>query len=390
MHHKSLIVAVAAVAMLTAACSSGGSDQGNPRQSGGTPTATPSSSKPSTAPSDSTGTPTGAPAGPPKWTSVLRQPVDGEHLVTQHRKYVVTRSSDSAGTTTVTDRASRRVVVRHRPPAGFVAQSPVVIDDRWALIEEIRDEGPSPQIRVFRYDLASGARQDLAKIPGLPRVSEPEIGASDGTFAYASTDSQGRSCLQVADLAGLKARAVNCVADPGYIADPIVSADSVTFSEITAPGTSARCKRLLTAPLAGGPARPVPAAKKCLQWSGASLRGATAWSEVGADDPDQYQSTAYLRESPTAPARALGSIVTDTIIACGNWIHWEVRTVAGGADQYQIHRWQPGLARPQRVYASAPDTALTAPSCQDSKLLVEAAHLGNGAKYTEALQLDAR
>jgi hypothetical protein len=99
---------------------------------------------------------------------VLRQPVDGEHVVTQHRKYLVTRSSDNACTTTVTDRAGGRVVVRHRPPAGFVAQSPVVIDDRWALIEEIRDDGPSPEIRAYRYDLASGARQDLAKVSGLP------------------------------------------------------------------------------------------------------------------------------------------------------------------------------------------------------------------------------
>jgi hypothetical protein len=317
---------------------------------------------------------------------VLRQPVDGQHVVTQQRKYLVTRSSDDAGTTTITDRASRRVVVRHAPPAGFVAQSPVVIDDRWALVEEIRADGPNPEIRAYRYDLTTGKRTDLSQQRALPRISEPEIGAYDGTFAYSSTDSGRRSCLVVADLASLKARTVSCVADPGYVADPVVSADSVTFSEITAPESPRRCKRILTAALAGGSARAVGATRNCIQWSGASLRGATIWSEVGAADPDQYQSRAYLREFADAPARSLGMIVTDTIVACGNWIHWEVRNVVNGAESFQIQRWQPGLARPQLIYSTPPDTALTAPSCQDGNLLVEAAHLGSGTKYTEALQ----
>jgi hypothetical protein len=312
--------------------------------------------------------------------------VDGQHVVTALPKYLVTRGSDDAGTTTITDRASRRVAVRHAPPAGFVAQSPVVIDDRWALIEEIRSDGPSPEIRAYRYDLTSGTRTDLAKQRAFPPISEPEIGAYDGVFAYSSTDSRGRSCLMIAELASLKTRSVTCVADPGYVADPVVSADSVTFSEITAPSTPQRCKRLFTAALSGGPARPVAAAKNCIQWSGASLRGATIWSEVGAADPDQYQSKAYVRTGADSPAQSLGQIVTDTIVACGNWIHWEVRTVTNGAESFQIQRWQPGIARPQRIYATAPDVALTAPSCQGNTLIVEAAHLGAGTKYTESLQ----
>lgn len=307
-------------------------------------------------------------------------------MVTALPKYLVTRSSDEAGTTTITDRASNRAVVRHTPPAGFVAQSPVVIDDRWALVEEIRSDGPSPEIRAYRYDLTSGARTDLAKQRAFPKISEPAIGAYDGVFAYTSTDSGKRSCLIVAELASLKTRSVTCVADPGYIADPIVSADSVTFSQITAPSTPQRCKRLFTAALSGGAARPIAAAKNCIQWSGVSLRGATIWSEVGAADPDQYQSKAYVRTGADSPAQSLGQIVTGTIVACGNWIHWEVRTITNGAETFQIQRWQPGIARPQRIYATPPDVALTAPSCQNNTLIIEAAHLGAATKYTEALQ----
>ncbi|WP_344113242.1 hypothetical protein [Kribbella alba] len=394
MRRSDLVPSVAVVlslGLLASACSSG-TDQGNPAPStsptAGTPTAGSGSTPPSSpggTPSGPTGTPSSSPGGPPAWTKVLRQPVDGQHVVTAQRKYLVTRSSDEAGTTTVTDRASKRVVVRHAPLAGFVAQSPVVIDDKWALIEDIRSDGPDPEIRAYRYDLTTGTRTDLSKQRALPAISEPELGAYDGTFAYSSTDSRRRSCLVIAELASLKTRSVSCVPDPGYVADPIVSADSVTFSQLTAPSSPQRCKRLFTAPLSGGPARPVAAAKNCIQWSGATLRGATIWSEVGASDPDQYSSKAYLRETGDSATRSLGQIVTDTIVACGNWIHWEVRTISDGVEAFQIQRWQPGLARPQRIYATPPDTALTAPSCQDGQLLVEAAHLGGGSKYTEAL-----
>jgi hypothetical protein len=387
------VAAVAGFALLASACSSGDSPESAPPSN--TASGTPSPGTPSTpsTPSTPDGTPTSpspsvppTPAGPPTWTKILQQPVDGQHVVTQQRKYLVTRSSDEAGTTTVTDRSSKRVVVKHVPPAGFVAQSPVVIDDRWALIEDIRDSGPSPEIRAYRYDLTTGKAVDLATQRTLPRISEPEIGAAGGTFAYSSTDAKRRSCLVIAELATLTSRTVSCVADPGYVADPVVSGDSVTFSEITAPETSRRCKRLLTVGLNGGTVRPVAAAKNCLQWSGATLHGATIWSEVGPTDPDQYQSNAYVRETAGGPARSLGPIVTDTIVPCGNWIHWEVRTVTEGVERFQLHRWQPGIARPQRIYATPPDAALTPPTCQDGNLIFEVAHLGSGTKYTEALQ----
>ncbi len=348
----------------------------------GCTTATPPAPAPTT-PSAPTDTSTALPV----WTKLMRQPVDGLHLVTQQRKYLVTRGSDEAGTTTIADRTSKKVVVRHVPPSGFVAQSPVVIDDRWALVEDIRSEGPDPEIRVYRYDLTTGRPADLSK--QLPKVSEPEIGASDGTFAYSSTDARNRSCLIVAELATLKSRTVACVANPGYVADPVVSADTVTFSELTAPETARRCKRILTAALSGGPARPVPAATKCIQWSGASLRGATVWSEVGGSDPDQYQSKAYVRDSADSPARSLGVVATDTIIACGNWIFWETRTVGNGDEAYQINRWRPGLQQPQRIYTGKPGTALTPLTCQDNTVYVEAAQLATTPAYTETFSAPA-
>jgi len=362
--------------LLVAGCSS------EPPQSSPPPSRTPTTSAaPTTQPQPTRPTDTGTAL--PAWANVLRQPVDGQHLVTRQRKYVVTRGSDEAGTTTIADRTSKKVVVRHVPASGFVAQSPVVIDDRWALVEDIRSDGPDPQIKVVRYDLTTGK----ATVPAaLPPVSEPEIGAYDGTFAYSSTDAKNRSCLVVADLATLKSRTVTCVAAPGYVADPVVSADTVTFSEIVAPETARRCKRLLAAPLSAGAAQPVPAATNCIQWSGATLRGATVWSEVGASDPDQYQSKAYVRESGDSPARPLGTVVTDTILACGNWILWETRTVSpAGEETYQINRWRPGLAAPQRLYAAKPGVALTPMTCQDNTVYVEAAYLASSPTYTETI-----
>ncbi|GAA1670833.1 hypothetical protein GCM10009745_11830 [Kribbella yunnanensis] len=369
-------VAVGILILLgVAGCSSSDNTSGKPPV--GTPPAPPSSATP----------PAQTNTAVPVWAKVLRQPVDGQHLVTQQRKYVVTRGSDEAGTTTIADKSLKKVIVRHVPAKGFVAQSPVVIDDRWALIEDIRSEGSDPEIRVVRYDLGSGRVGGVGK---LPRVSEPEIGAYDGTFAYSSTDAKNRSCLVVASLAELSSRTVACVAAPGYIADPVVSADSVTFSEITAPETAGRCKRVLSASLSGGPARPVPAATKCIQWSGASVGGATIWSEVAASDPDQYQSKAYLRESADAPARALGAVATDTILACGNWILWETRTVGeSGEESFQINRWTAGLAKPQRIYTGKPGIALTPMTCQDNTVYVEAADLSASPTYTEAISASA-
>ncbi|MGZ0153241.1 hypothetical protein ACXJJ3_39690 [Kribbella sp. WER1] len=364
-------VAVGTIVLLLAGCSSTKPESTPTPSPTPTPTPTPTPSKP-----------TDVSTAIPTWANVLRQPVDGQHLVTQQRRYVVTRGSDEAGTTTIADRTTKKAVARHVPAAGFVAQSPVVIDDHWALIEDIRSDGPDPQIKVLRYDLTTGK----ATTPAIPPVSEPEIGAYDGTFAYSSTDAKNRSCLIVADLATLKSRSVTCVPAPGYVADPVVSADTVTFSEIVAPETARRCKRVLTAGIAGGPVKPVPAATNCIQWSGATLAGATVWSEVGASDPDQYQSRAYVRESGDSPARSLGTVVTDTILACGNWILWETRTVTGtGEDTYQINRWRPGLPKPQTMYAGKPGVALTPMTCQDHTIYVEAAHLATTPTYTETI-----
>jgi hypothetical protein len=372
-------LAAFAVLLLVAGCSSspesGSSPSGKPPSPSTTQTTTPSPTQPTSV--DTT---------PPQWTKMLRQPVNGLHLVTQQRRYLVTRGSDEAGTTTITDRTSKKVVVKHVPAAGFVAQSPVVIDDHWALIEDVRSDGPDPEIKVFRYDLTTGRPTSLGR---LPKVSEPEIGAYGGTFAYSSTDAKNRSCLILADLATLTSRAVTCVANPGYVADPVISADTVTFSEITAPETSRRCKRILVASLSSGKARPVPAATNCLQWSGASLSGATVWSEVAASDPDQYESKAYVRDPADSPARPLGVIVTDTIIACGNWIFWETRTVGDGNEAYQISRWRPGLRQPQRIYSGAPGTALTPLTCQDDTVYVEAAQLATTPAYTETFSAPA-
>ena len=178
---------------------------------------------------------------------------------------------------------------------------------------------------------------------------------------------------------------VACVAAPGYIADPVVSVDSVTFSEITSPESTRRCKKVLTAPLTGGPAKAVPAAKPCIQWSGGTLSGATIWSEVAASDPDQFQSKAYLREQSGGKAQPLGTILTDTVVPCGSWIHWQTRKVGyAGAESFEVHRWRPG-AKPQQIYKSASGSAVTTPTCQDRHLVIETTDLNKAAKFADTL-----
>src|SRR3954452_20165899 len=115
-------VAVGILILLGVAGCSSSSDSSQPSAPGTTTTPPPTSATP----------PAQTNTAVPVWAKVLRQPVDGQHLVTQQRKWVVTRGSDEAGITTIADKASKKVVVRHVPAQGFVVQSPVVIDDRWA------------------------------------------------------------------------------------------------------------------------------------------------------------------------------------------------------------------------------------------------------------------
>ena len=102
--------------LLVAGCSS------EPPQSSPPPSRTPTTSAaPTTQPQPTRPTDTGTAL--PAWANVLRQPVDGQHLVTRQRKYVVTRGSDEAGTTTIADRTSKKVVVRHVPASGTRGRS---------------------------------------------------------------------------------------------------------------------------------------------------------------------------------------------------------------------------------------------------------------------------
>ena len=96
-------------------------------------------------------------------------------------------------------------------------------------------------------------------------------------------------------------------------------------------------------------------------------------------------ATLIVRAPGDSPARALGTVVTDTIIACGNWILWETRTVKAGAETYQINRWRPGSAQPHRIYSSPAGAALTPLTCQDGTVYVEAAYLSGSPTYTEAI-----
>jgi hypothetical protein len=85
------------------------------------------------------------------------------------------------------------------------------------------------------------------------------------------------------------------------------------------------------------------------------------------------------------PARPLGTVVTDTILACGNWILWENHSVSGGNEAYEINRWRPGLAQPQRIYTSPAGAALTPLTCQNDMVYVETAYLSSSPTYTETI-----
>jgi hypothetical protein len=88
---RHLLIPITAVALLAAGCSGSPSPESapsvSPTPSSGTPSSSPpgdtTSRPPSGPPTSST---PGTPSGKPTWTKILRQPVDGQHIVTQPRK----------------------------------------------------------------------------------------------------------------------------------------------------------------------------------------------------------------------------------------------------------------------------------------------------------------
>jgi hypothetical protein len=351
---------IAVVLALLAACTSGPDEPG--------PVAAPSdrvTPSPSAVPTTSA-----VPAKPWVWQTLLKQRLDSSIIPVYDGRHLVTSTEFVAGGTdlTVKDIPSGRVVLRYDTPPSYVVQG-VWLDGRWMVVEETEFEPKRYDIRVYRFDLASGAVRKLYDDPRLPRPTEPDVQAAGGVLAYVADDPSGRQCIHRLAIASLSVQRAGCVPRGTVLGDPTVGADSsVTYSAVEAPGTPKRCKHLFHWPAGGTGVMAVPAVRECAQWNGALAGGGMVWAEVGQASTSMAYADGWAR-TPDGDRLDLGLTVTGTIEPCAGWIYWKAPVNGRPGGLEAIRRWRPGDDAEEVLRAASTNEVLSPPVCSGSLLV---------------------
>lgn len=197
-----------------------------------------------------------------------------------------------------------------------------ILQDVWltgdfAVVEEINETAKRIQLSV--WDLRDGREVRLPQQP-----TQPEVAVDFDRVVFTTGRASARMCLQSLDLRTTRVTALRC-APPGVVlGDLAIGTESVLYSEVVAPGTPQRCKRLVVLTPS---VKPVPATRKCLGWSGASAGEDVAWDEADPSKAEFPTSEGYLLTSGRQVP--LGSMTTNTLVSCGNGFYWVVADVEG-------------------------------------------------------------
>ena len=331
-------------------------------------------SEPTVAPTPSVKPSSATPSAKSSWTTVATtKALDGSIVPVYDGRHLVTSTGFVAGGTDLTVRAagSDRVVARYDTPPGYVVQG-VWLSGDWMLVEETEFEPRRHDIRLYRFDLRTGARSLLRTIPA---ATEPDMQATGDVLAYVGDDAAGRQCLHRLTISTLAVTGAGCVPRGSVLGDPAVGTDgTIVYSRVDGANTSARCKRLFRWEPGGTSVVPLAGVQACAQWSGAALANGLVWSEVRPNRDNIAYSNAYAQ--PTDGRRVdLGPIVTGTIEPCGAWIYWKAPADRRAGGPEAIYRWRPGT----RIEAVRPpadtNTVLTPPTCSGTTLTIREDHL---------------
>jgi hypothetical protein len=312
-------------------------------------------------------TPTLPPPPEPPWTwrPLHRAPLDGSIVPVFDGRYLVTSTGFASGGTdlTVTESRTGRVRVRHDTPPGYAVQG-AWLAARWMLVAETEYRPASYAIRLYRYDLATGAVDRLHD--RLPAVAQPKLSVAGAVLAYVGGDRAGKQCLHRVVIDTLAVETAGCVPKGIVIGDPQVSADgTVTFNQ----STQTRCKRLYRWPAGTATVLRIAAVRDCQQWSGAVVPGGEVWSETQPALRNVLYSRGYARDA-TGQRIDLGVILTDTIRPCRDWIYWNAPANHRPGGPEALYRWRPGRYVEQRLAPYRADAKPTAVNCSGDQITV--------------------
>jgi hypothetical protein len=228
---------------------------------------------------------------------------------------------------------------------------------------------PRRNSRLSVYELPSGQPAAWSDDGQVSHVA-PEASVGDDALAYITGLPKTRMCLRALDLGDLRSHKLACGATGEVFGDPAVNERSVTFSRLVGwrqPPNEKRCKTLNIVDLrTGRHDRSAEAAiadhARCIAWDGVVVGGGVAWDEVDPTFGNVGISPGYYR-APSGAITQLGRMDTDSMVACGGRLHWQV----GAATTDLIVEWEPGSA-PQTI-RNVPNTSPTALQCTDNRWL---------------------
>ena len=229
----------------------------------------------------------------------------------------------------VTDPSGRVVLQRRGASPGSFIQD-VWLSGGHLVVEEIGERARKVRLRVF--DLDAGREVTL---PGAARPTQPEVDAGGGRIAFVTGTVKTRMCVVLVDLHLRTSRALDCDRRGAILGDVALTGDRLLFSSLTDVDTERRCKRLRTITV-GGTIEEIPAVARCLGWSGAVMEEAVAWDEADPNSPSLAYGEGFIRYR-AEPTVALGPMNTDSMVACGGKLFWNIGDGRGD----RVDRWSP-------------------------------------------------
>jgi hypothetical protein len=283
------------------------------------------------------------------------------------RRYVLVPDPDRPGV-----RGSDRVFVERIADRARVLTHVTSAPDRhfyriffWGDVAVVAENGDElrpagPRISLFRYDLATGSRSELA-VPGRPLGYLNAADVYGGQLGVpAALDGQDDRCLHRFDLHTGAGADLYCF-PPGQRIYTVRAADG-GFTVVTHTGSDLTgCRAAYHVPLTGGTARRFGDAA-CWSLDHAHLADWDVWSYT-----EDLAPTAALHASTATRRVTLGPVRINSVVRCGGYLYW-LRPATTGAD---VVRWRPGADHVEAVYLAAelpPGGLVQVPVCNEDVL----------------------
>ena len=310
--------------------------------SGADATASPSPLRlPSPPSSASTNLPIRPTAG--DWRAIRRWPRDdpAAGFAVANATHVVVFDAGPQGTSRVETLPGRLLAVHRLSGRGWLAQD-AWLTDEIALLEDVQPD--RHLVRVTAYDIGA-AHVDLDLGFLNPADTAPSMDVSQGRLVYVVGSPDTGMCVHVHALRAAQDREVAC-APAGVIVDDVSANDAgISYSTLIGAGGEGRCKSLFFVDWKGEHLAEVEQMvndhAECLAWSGTFVTGGVAWDEVDPEGGSIGAATAFFSTLDQEITR-IGTIDTDSIVACGNNLYWKA---GNPQDSTSIYAWSPGAGQ---------------------------------------------